>query len=36
MGTGSTDIKNVASYGARPIENGFVSSGGYWNINSVG
>jgi hypothetical protein len=29
-------LKGDVSYGARPLENGFVSSGGYWNINSAG
>ncbi len=33
---GSSDVGADASYGARPIENGFVSAGGYWNINSAG
>jgi hypothetical protein len=33
---GSAYVDKDASYGARPIENGFVSSGGYWNINSAG
>ncbi len=33
---GATGIDRDVSLGGRPIQNGFVSSGGYWNVNQVG